>query len=154
MREGEAAPRHDPAFRSNFFVTDPLGKDFSYSFADPYPASTEAGPLASTYQYRPTDPPDVALAADRNDGDRWRTTSPDDGQAQIRPMNSSNHRRKGQNVLFNDGHVSWHDTPFCAHARDNIYTRSSPPGNSLAFPIDKYDSVLSPMFPLKNTMGM
>ncbi|HEY7119458.1 MAG TPA: hypothetical protein VH475_22895 [Tepidisphaeraceae bacterium] len=90
------------------------------------------------------------MAADRNDGDRWRTTDPDAPQSKTQPMNSSNHRRKGQNVLFNDGHVSWCDTPFSGHARDNIFTRYSPLGVTVAIPVDKYDSVLSPMFPLKN----
>jgi prepilin-type N-terminal cleavage/methylation domain-containing protein/prepilin-type processing-associated H-X9-DG protein len=142
--EGDPPWRRDPSLRSNFVVTDPLGKDFSYSFANPYPGFGGSGPLEPTYQYRPTDPADLALAADRNDGQRWNTFDPDAGQAKIQPMNSSNHRRKGQNVLFNDGHVSWLDSPFCGHARDNIYTRSTNPGNNLCVPADRYDSVLSP----------
>ena len=146
--------QRDAALRSNFIVTGPLGKDFSYSFTDPYPGDNGRGPLESTYQYRPTDPADLALAADRNDGQRWNTTDPDAGQAKIQPMNSSNHKRKGQNVLFNDGHVNWETTPFCGHARDNIYTRPDQPGATLAIPASKYDSLLTPMFPLKNTSGL
>ena len=146
--------RRDAALRSNFAITDPLGKDFSYSFITPYPGGIATGPLDSTYQYRPTDPADLALAADRNDGQRWNTFDPDAGEAKIGPMNSSNHKRKGQNVLFNDGHVSWEDTPFCGHNRDNIYTRSTkPPGAAFSVPSSKYDSVLCPFFPLKDNFG-
>jgi hypothetical protein len=51
--------------------------------------------------------------------------------------------------------VSWNDTPFCGHARDNIYTRwTQPPGAFLCIPADRYDSVLSPMFPLKGNAGV
>jgi prepilin-type N-terminal cleavage/methylation domain-containing protein/prepilin-type processing-associated H-X9-DG protein len=153
LRPGDAPWKRGAALRSNFIVTDPLGKDFSYSFADPYPGFGTATAPERTYQYRPTDPADLALAADRNDGQRWNTFDLDAGQAKIQPMNSSNHKRKGQNVLFNDGHVSWQDNPFCGHARDNIYTRSTQPGANISFPAGKYDSLLSPLFPLKNQSG-
>ena len=152
LRPGDPPWKRGAELRSNFIITDPLGKDFSYSFTDPYPG-TGNGSSERTYQYRPTDPADLALAADRNDGDRWSTLDPDAGQAKIQPMNSSNHKRKGQNVLFNDGHVSWETTPFCGHARDNIYTRATQPGANIAIPADRYDSVLSPMFPLKGPGG-
>jgi hypothetical protein len=145
--------RKDPSLRSNFVTTDPLGKDFSYSFANPYPGDYVTGPLDDTYTYRPTDPADFALAADRNDGDRWRTMDPDSPRSLIQAMNSSNHKRKGQKVLFNDGAVVWEDTPFCAHARDNIWTRADQTSGPGAIPAGKYDSVLSPMFPLKSITG-
>lgn len=150
LRPGDAPWKRGAELRSNFIITDPLGKDFSYSFADPYAAGPRnvvpnRPPLP---QYSLADPADLVLAADRNDGERWNTLDPDAGQAKIQPMNSSNHKRKGQNVLFNDGHVSWQDTPFCGHSRDNIYTRATQPGVNIAVPADRYDSVLSPMFPL------
>jgi prepilin-type N-terminal cleavage/methylation domain-containing protein len=142
----------DASLRSNFIQTDPLGKNFSYSFANPYPGDYVTGPLDATYQYRTTDPADLALAADRNDGDRWRTTNPDSARSLIQPMNSSNHKRKGQNVLFNDNAVVWHDTPFAGHARDNIYTRSDQTGGKGGIPAGKHDSLLLPPFPLKNSL--
>jgi hypothetical protein len=129
-----------------------LGKEFSYSFADPYPGNGGTGPMETTYTYRPTDPADLALAADRNDGDWWRTLDPDSPRSIIQPMNSSNHKRKGQNVLFNDGAVVWHDTPFCGRDRDNIYTRAGDTANKRTIPASKHDSLLSPMFPLKNEL--
>jgi prepilin-type processing-associated H-X9-DG protein len=154
LRPGDGPWKRGADLRSSFIITDPLGKDFSYGFTNPYPGGGATGPLDTTYQYRPTDPADLALAADRNDGQRWNTFDPDAGEAKIAPMNSSNHRRKGQNVLFNDGHVSWEDTPFCGHGRDNIYTRSTkPPGAYFLIPSSKYDSVLCPFFPLKNNTG-
>jgi hypothetical protein len=70
----------------------------------------------------------------------------------LRQMNSSNHRRKGQNVLFNDHSMRWQDTPFCGRARDNIYTRAGDTANKRAWPAGKHDSLLSPMFPLKNEL--
>jgi hypothetical protein len=142
--------RKDPTLRSNFVRTDPLGKEFSYSFANPYPTNNVTGPLESTYQYSPRDPPDLALAADRNDGDRWKTLDPAAGGSVIAAMNSGNHRRKGQNVLFNDTAVVRHGTPFCGHAQDNIYTRAGDTSFKRAWPASKYDSVLGTMFPLKN----
>ena len=152
LREGDSPIKRGASLRSNFVQTDPLGKSFSYAFANPYPGPNLYGPLESTYQYRPTDPSSLAIAADRNDGDRWRTLDPDAGSAKIGPMNSSNHKRKGQNVLFNDGAVVWHDTPFCGHARDNIYTRSGDTANKRGIPASKYDSLLLPPFPLKNAL--
>jgi prepilin-type N-terminal cleavage/methylation domain-containing protein len=146
--------KNDPTLRSNFVQTDPLGKDFSYSFANPYPGDFGTGPLDDTYTYRPSDPGDLALAADRNDGDRWSTMNPDDARSKIMPMNSSNHRRKGQNVLFNDQSVRWSDTPFVGHNRDNIWTRADQTKGKVGIPAGKYDSVLSPMFPLLDSLGM
>jgi prepilin-type N-terminal cleavage/methylation domain-containing protein len=140
--------------RSNFMLTDPLGKDFSYSFANPYPSDYVSGPLDGTYQYRPTDPADLAMAADRNDGERWRTMDPDSPRSMIQAMNSSNHKRKGQNVLFNDGSVVWHDTPFVGHNRDNIWTRADQTSGKVGIPAGKYDSVLTPMHPLLDSLGM
>jgi prepilin-type N-terminal cleavage/methylation domain-containing protein len=144
--------RNDPSLRSNFVTTDPLGRDFSYSFANPYPGDY-IGPMA-TYQYRPTDPASLAMAADRNDGQRWLTMDPNGPRSKIQPMNSSNHKRKGQNVLFNDGAVVWQDTPFCGYARDNIWTRSGDTKGRIGMPASRYDSLLTPMHPLKDTWGM
>jgi prepilin-type N-terminal cleavage/methylation domain-containing protein len=143
-----------PSGRSNFMLTDPLGKEFSYSFANPYPGDFVTGPQDGSYQYRPTDPADLAMAADRNDGERWNTVDPNSPQSVIMPMNSSNHRRKGQNVLFNDGAVVWHTTPFCGHAQDNIWTRADQTSGKVGIPAGKYDSVLSPMHPLLDSLGL
>ena len=69
------------------------------------------------------------------------------------PMNSSNHKRKGQNVLFNNGHVIWETTPFRGHAATTSTPAQPSPAPTSPSPADRYDSVLSPMFPLKGRVG-
>ena len=77
--------------------------------------------------------------------------SREDVRSMIEAMNSSNHKRKGQNVLFNDNSVVWHDTPFCGRSRDNVYTRAGDTSGKRGFPAGKHDSLLLPGFPLKNS---
>jgi prepilin-type processing-associated H-X9-DG protein len=38
-------------------------------------------------------------------------------------LNSPNHKFKGQNVLYFDGHVAWRDHPYCGLFGDNIWLR-------------------------------
>jgi prepilin-type N-terminal cleavage/methylation domain-containing protein len=72
--------------------------------------------------------------------------------------NTPNHKKEGQNVLFNDGHTSFENVPYCGFNDDNIYTMAttSPYGevgdilavgtvrqfNTSIYPITKTDSVL------------
>src|SRR5204863_4608775 len=104
----------------------------------------------------PGAPPANAIAADRNDGiDRWRSTSPNAPQSDMEMMNSRNHKGKGQNVLFNDGHVAWCTDPFVGYNRDNIYTTQiQMPDISWRkhVPDNRYDSVLGPQLPLTTNM--
>ena len=69
----------------------------------------------------------------------------------MKQMNSQNHKKDGQNVLYNDGHVVFCDNPFVGVDRDNVYTRagSTEPRNGI--PSNKNDSLLLPMFPLRNS---
>jgi len=65
------------------------------------------------------------------------------------PGNSRNHRGDGQNVLYDDGHVSFATTPFAGHKQDNIFTTKSDKlardgGPMLASPYDVDDSILLP----------
>ncbi len=46
-----------------------------------------------------------------------------------RSGNSANHKREGQNVLYNDGHVSWQDTSNVGFDSDNIYTCQADPAS-------------------------
>jgi prepilin-type N-terminal cleavage/methylation domain-containing protein len=86
--------RQGAARRSNFAWTDPLGLHLSYSLANPYPFGM-AVPGYQQYKHSPSAPSDLALAADRNDGEPYRTFNPDAPQADLQAMNSSNHKRKG-----------------------------------------------------------
>jgi len=70
-------------------------------------------------------------------------------------MNSRNHRGKGQNVLFNDGHVAWCNNPSSA----SLATTSTPVPPNAAYrahrsmPGNRYDSNLGPQLPLNNNLG-
>ena len=118
-----------------------------YSYANPYTWDSNPAP---DYRLSPTHvADDFALAADRNDADIGdeSTTKPDAPWAQIMPLNSPNHARKGQNVLYNDSHVAWTKTPFCGHNRDNIYVGTWSQGNFSPggfTPGHRNDSVLLP----------
>ncbi len=47
-----------------------------------------------------------------------------------RMANSRNHLKKGQNVLYADGHVTFVTTAFAGYNNDNIYTYSFAPNNA------------------------
>jgi len=136
---------------SNFSNSLPYGWGLSYSFANPYPNTVQFAPEDIEYKFNPRTRSDFAIAADRNDGDdRFKNLKPTAPQSDMKAMNSQNHKREGQNVLFNDGHVVWCNNPFVGVDRDNIYTRAGDMANKRGWPHGKYDSVLLPMFPLVN----
>lgn len=66
---------------------------------------------------RLTIPP--ASVRDVSSAKQWLNDLDSDEAAAV---NSPNHMGKGQNVLFQDGHASWNNTPWCGIADDNIYT--------------------------------
>ena len=74
---------------------------------------------------------------------KWNVPASD-----IKSMNSQNHKKAGQNVLYNDGHVIWCDSPFVGIDHHNIYTRAGDTANKRGTPHGKDDTVLLPMFPL------
>jgi len=59
-----------------------------------------------------------------NDDDviRPNVTSP---ASIVKLANSNNHGGDGQNVLYVDGHVEFHASPFAGVKRDNIFTNKS-----------------------------
>jgi prepilin-type processing-associated H-X9-DG protein len=105
--------------RGNFRSINRLG----YSYASPF--SNAPG-----YRVDDTPPSEFARMADLNpgigDGFDVTTVKHTDGPLVLARANSANHRGAGQNVLFADGHVSFHATPFCGYGQDNIYTSLSP----------------------------
>src|SRR5205823_5046234 len=141
--------------RFNFSDQMPFSWSLSYCLASPFYQSLYNFDREPEYRHDPGAPPANAIAADRNDGiDRWRSTSPNAPQSDMEMMNSRNHKGKGQNVLFNDGHVAWCNNPFVGYNRDNIYTSASvsrPPENSPRkhVPATRYDSNLGPQLPLQ-----
>jgi len=61
-------------------------------------------------------PSDVALVADRNDGDHPDVHTPDSPND-----NSPNHGGEGQNVVFGDGHVEFVENPKVGSGGDDVY---------------------------------
>jgi prepilin-type N-terminal cleavage/methylation domain-containing protein len=51
-------------------------------------------------------------------------------EEQDRFGNSPNHKGDGQNVLYNDGHVSWSDVAYCGFDGDNIYSMANTKGGT------------------------
>lgn len=103
---------------SNF----PGRQGLDYSVTQPYPSKSA---VARGYKWSPNVSADWAIVADMNPGGKELATiagnAPADEQKKV---NSPNHRRDGQNVLFNDGHVEWCTAVFAGANKDNIYTRA------------------------------
>ncbi|AQT70191.1 hypothetical protein STSP2_03396 [Anaerohalosphaera lusitana] len=100
------------------------------------------------YPAHKTSPADNAIAADMSpwfdaNGDILPPATGTDSPQLIDPSdldtwqlgNSRNHNGKGQNVLFNDMHVSFEKTPTVGVDQDNIYTYWTNPDNPT--PADK-----------------
>jgi prepilin-type N-terminal cleavage/methylation domain-containing protein/prepilin-type processing-associated H-X9-DG protein len=130
----------------------------TYSLAAPYPTPAAE---AAGFAWKASLGPEFALIADINPGTRGGANPPNNvvsppsnaSSAKMAAANSNNHRNKGQNVLYADGHVEFSITPYCGASRpntpirDNIYTAGAGNGgicSELAMPIDKWDSVLMP----------
>lgn len=133
---------------SNFTATNQL----SYSFQNPYPT---AAAVSNGFQYNDSTSYEFALAADINPGTPELMTTP--MAAANSKLNSPNHGRDGQNVLYSDGHAEWQTTPFVGAGRDNIYVSGPSPVTAhpgqgsmsvgiVGSPIDANDSVLLPTF--------
>jgi hypothetical protein len=136
---------------SNFSDKAPLGWSLSYSYAMPYNNNGALAPEDAEYKLNSRTRSDFAIAADRNDGDdRFKNLNWSAPASDMKSMNSHNHRKVGQNVLYNDGHVIWAYNPFVGINHDNIYTRAGDSANKRSIPHGKDDTVLLPMFPLKD----
>jgi prepilin-type N-terminal cleavage/methylation domain-containing protein/prepilin-type processing-associated H-X9-DG protein len=95
-----------------------------------------------SYYLSPSKSPGLAVAADRNpfiknqacslsegyrvigSSDQDFEWDPDNETTREKQMNGNSpvHQQEGQNVLFNDGHVSFENRSFCGVENDNIYT--------------------------------
>jgi prepilin-type processing-associated H-X9-DG protein len=125
-------------------------KNLSYSMQNPYPEKWAVLPSKLLGSIST----EFAVAADMNPGtagDEDDVTKPNatSSAAVMRRANSNNHGGDGQNVLYSDGHVEFHVTPFAGYRgssagpRDNIFT--SQLGAVVASPRREYeDSILLP----------
>jgi prepilin-type N-terminal cleavage/methylation domain-containing protein/prepilin-type processing-associated H-X9-DG protein len=102
--------------RSNFNSHNNL----SYSYANPYP---KVNAIGLGYRLGPNAIASFAIAADRNDGNLNANTSANSNSSATiqRDLNSRNHQSEGQNVLFNDGHVSWEANCWAGDQKDCIW---------------------------------
>jgi hypothetical protein len=132
---------------------------YSYQCQFVHPAAdpTLTDPLNATTNFF-VHPANLPILADRNpytrtDLVRQPVVSPETWPE----ANSLNHGGAGQNVLYLDGEVEWHDSPRCGPLRDdglrdNIYWPASAPDakhpvlptDPLAFPYDLSDSFVAP----------
>src|SRR4051812_29394818 len=115
----------------------------SYSYHNPYSPYQEPGAPMKPEGFSA----EFAVAADINPGvggnysDVLGVTTTSSAR-DMKRANSKNHDEDGQNVLYDDGHVSFEQNPFVGVDRDNIYTAKC--GTVLAPPSDENDSILLP----------
>lgn len=100
----------------------------SYSFAVMYPSTAS---VTNGYnRWGASKGAEFPVAADLNptgaNGAVMTTEYTAAGNDQ-KNMNSRNHDRNGQNVLYGDGHVEWKSTAWAGVGNDNIYTTADAP---------------------------
>ncbi len=112
------------------------GDFYSYAYQDPYPAKQGLVAHPATANSRP----DLPVCADRNpmfdkNADAYfaglrdnyrrpdlnRDVDPPVPYDSDKTLNTANHQRDGQNVLFNDSHVEFATNPWVGIEKDNIY---------------------------------
>lgn len=122
----------DMTLRGNFTGEgpDPHGKissNVSYGYANPF-----AGADNPRFELKSKLNPGFPVMADMGPGLAPGTSLPWSTQYVFAPrtelmkMNSLNHKREGQNVLYVDGHVDFADTVFAGVRYDHIYARDLP----------------------------
>lgn len=137
-------------------ATSKVIQNLSYSYQNPYPNNDAIG---RGFRLNNTVGAEFAVAADMNPGNAnaadgvWDATTPTSPTSAQRNINSTNHDRDGQNVLYGDGHVEWASTPWVGVQRDNIYTARTSDSATQATnptprsPWDANDSFLLPRRP-------
>lgn len=96
----------------------------SYGISNPYADSTATG---RGYRWNSNQSPEFAVAADRG-GDQAASggaTTSGSAQSAQKVLNSPNHDRDGQNVLYGDGHVEFQNNTWVGVTRDQIYTANT-----------------------------
>ncbi len=142
------------------FLRTVAGGRCSYSYQNQFAHPGTAPDVTPAYNattHWQRHPRDLAVLADRNPYTRMRLPTP--GLLVRQPVvsfddhpeaNSLNHGGRGQNVLYLDGRVEWHETPRCGArrrdgTRDAIYTpRAGRPDDPRNIPRTLDDSFLVP----------
>jgi prepilin-type N-terminal cleavage/methylation domain-containing protein len=108
-------------------------KHYSYAYHYPFPQTGQAGyyPVntmtESGFAIMADKSPYLALTPDPAWGTyRWKDKDYRGNKETEKWGNSPNHKTEGQNVLFNDGSVSFENKPYCGFDNDNIYSMNLP----------------------------
>lgn len=146
---------------SNFPGKAAIRNHLSYSVHAPYP-NTPAREGEAVRHWNIMLGASDALVADMNPGRGAMAVTLKSNETEVRRGNSLNHGQQGQNVLFGDGHIAFHTSPFVGDPGDNMYTyglsgytenpdgrRSMPtkpsPGDGIEGPpVHRRDAVLLP----------
>lgn len=97
-------------------------ENLSYGISNPYADTTATG-----YRWNSNQSPEFAVAADRG-GDQAASggaATSSSAQSAQKVLNSPNHDRDGQNVLYGDGHVEFQNNTWVGVTRDQIYTANT-----------------------------
>jgi len=114
----------------------------NYSLANMYPSTAAVKAGYSLESFHEKLPPTFAIAADTNPGIKdEKSATTQETRLEVREMNSPNHQRDGQNILFADGSVAFFGSPFAGRS-DNAY-RADDGGVQ---PTSATDSVLLPVW--------
>ncbi len=117
---------HSGATCFSDFPWENSGGTGSYSFIQPWTNNFARGHGSADMWNAEVDPR-VVLAADANNGND--PTYRHDGSSGVPNynelkdhVNSTNHNKEGQNVMFGDGHISFEKSAYVGIDKDNIFT--------------------------------
>lgn len=130
---------HDVKDRGNFtgMAPEPRGRlqnNLSYGYAHPFPRDDMFINNSPLLRLNIKMNPRFAIMADMGPGlksgssDIWHTRDVNAPPSEQAWMNSNNHKRQGQNVLFSDGHVDFAPTVFVGVNKNHIYASDTEVG--------------------------
>jgi prepilin-type N-terminal cleavage/methylation domain-containing protein/prepilin-type processing-associated H-X9-DG protein len=99
-----------------------VARNLSYGYTNPYPPRVLANAFRLTNRLSSDFPIMADMGPGFTPGSSPRATRNVYASRSLLPlMNSLNHKREGQNVLYADAHVEFKDTPFAGIECDHIY---------------------------------